>query len=575
MNASVLSLALLVLSGPAVETSKEPSTHLYVRTVPPGGKIILDERPGTTDGLLSVTPGKHRIVVELDGYAPERREVDVPQGRITRVEVSLKRAAGRATIDADPFAPTGATQPKAAASPARAAIDGNPFAPTEGAGAKQPGAKGPAVGATGPTSQPTAKAEGIPAALAVGQDQSDKVEDLVEKALLEKDADFAFDQTPLTDVVEHLQRMMKINILLDAVALEDSSIDPSTSQVTIAMRASRGSAIDLMLSQMGLTWTVRDGAMVITTARKAQEELSTKVYPIEDLSLVGGSDRMIQIITSTIAPQTWGKAGGPGSIADSPRLQPPRRYDRLVVRQTYQVHRQIRQLLATLRTMDADAAAGKTPEPVLLHGALTASPAAVQYYRKALAQPVSEFDFEQTPLTDLVEHVVHAHKMNVVLDSIALENESIDASTTAVTFSVKGIPLGQALSLLLERLGLTWILEGDYVRITTKQFAEGRLVVGVYPVGDLAESREGPYAGNTLRDSSRLIATITNTIAPKTWSAGRGSILPIESGRFNGLVVLQTDAVHRQIAALLTQLRAKEDHSASPKAAEGTPSRSK
>ncbi len=530
MNAAILSLVLVVLGAPAVETAKEPGTHLYVRTVPPGAKILLDDQPGTTDGLFSpITPGKHRVAVELDGFAPERREVDVQQGRITRVEVSLKKVE---------------------------AVSSTPGAATPGA--RQPGAKGPAGGAAGPTQRPSAKpaakAEGPFAPTSAVQDEADKVEEYVEKALREKEADFVFDQAPLTDVVDHLRRTMKINILLDARALEDSSMDPSTTQVTISMRVSRGSAIDYMLSQLGLTWTVRDGAMVITTAQKAQEELTTKVYPVEDLSVRGDSNSLLQILTSTIAPQTWDKAGGPGSISLSPRS------DRLVIRQTYQVHRQIRQLLATVRTVDADAAAGKTPEPVLFYGALTASPAAVEYYRKALAQPVSDFEFDQVPLTDVADHVADGHKMTVVLDTKAFESMSIDPSNTQVTFSVKGIPLGQALSLLLERVGLTWVLEGDYVRITSEDAADERLVVGVYPVGDLAPDRK----------PDRLIETVTKTISPEKWESagGPGSISPFTSDKLNVLVISQTDAVHRQIAALLAQLRAK-DHPALPKAGAG------
>jgi hypothetical protein len=535
MNAAILSLVLVVLGAPTVETAKEPGTHLYVRTIPPGAKILLDDQPGTTDGLFSpITPGKHRVVVELDGFVPERREVEVPQGRITRVEVSLKKVE---------------------------AVSSTPGAATPGA--RQPRAKGPAAGEIGskpqPSAQPAAKAEGPFAPTPAVQDEADKVEDLVEMALRGKDDDFAFDQTPLTDVVEHLQRTMKINILLDARALEDSSMDPSTTQVTISMRGvSRGSALDFMLSQLGLTWTVRDGAMVITTAQKAQEELSTKVYPIADLSVRGDSNSLVQIITSTIEPGTWDKAGGPGSITLSPRS------DQLVVRQTYQVHRHIRWLLATVRTMDADAAAGKTPEPILFYGALTASPADVQSVRKTLAQPVSHWDFDQIPLTEVAEHVASTHKITVALDTKAFENMSIDASNTQVTFSVKGIPLGQALSLLLERVGLTWTLEGDYVRITTKEFAEGRLVVGGYPVGDLAPDRK----------PDRLIETISKTISPEKWESagGPGSISPFTSDKLNVLVISQTDAVHRQIAALLAQLRAK-GQAVPPKAAEGTSGR--
>ena len=42
MSPFVVSLALLLGSPPVVDTEAEPRTQLYVRTTPPGARIVLD-----------------------------------------------------------------------------------------------------------------------------------------------------------------------------------------------------------------------------------------------------------------------------------------------------------------------------------------------------------------------------------------------------------------------------------------------------------------------------------------------------------------------------------------------------
>jgi hypothetical protein len=77
---------------PAVTSSQTPSTRLYVRTVPPGAEIKLDGKPsGRSDHLFVVPPGvsKMTVVVALDGYESEQKEVEIRGGRITRVVLEL------------------------------------------------------------------------------------------------------------------------------------------------------------------------------------------------------------------------------------------------------------------------------------------------------------------------------------------------------------------------------------------------------------------------------------------------------------------------------------------------------
>jgi hypothetical protein len=91
-----LLLALLALAEPPLETSAERTTRLYVRTLPPGAEIILDGQPlGHSDGLFVVPPGVRRVIIDMDDYRREERQVEVPEGEIVRVVVELEKQVDR------------------------------------------------------------------------------------------------------------------------------------------------------------------------------------------------------------------------------------------------------------------------------------------------------------------------------------------------------------------------------------------------------------------------------------------------------------------------------------------------
>lgn len=97
----VLFIAMLALAVPPahLDTSTTPSTRLFVRTVPTGAALTLDgTRIGKSDGLFPIPAGARQLTIELAGHAPETREVQVRQGRITRLEVRLQRQNQAAAV---------------------------------------------------------------------------------------------------------------------------------------------------------------------------------------------------------------------------------------------------------------------------------------------------------------------------------------------------------------------------------------------------------------------------------------------------------------------------------------------
>ena len=92
MYATKFVLLMATMLGPPAETSAERSTRIYVRTTPPGASIVVDGKElGTSDGLFLVPPGVRTVTLEMDGYDPEAKRVDVREGWITRVEVTMNR----------------------------------------------------------------------------------------------------------------------------------------------------------------------------------------------------------------------------------------------------------------------------------------------------------------------------------------------------------------------------------------------------------------------------------------------------------------------------------------------------
>ena len=92
MHAVLLMIMLLAVPPVKVDASEVPKTRVFVRTNPSGATITLDGKElGKSDNLFVVPPGVRKITIELDGYASDVRTISVADGRITRIEVALKK----------------------------------------------------------------------------------------------------------------------------------------------------------------------------------------------------------------------------------------------------------------------------------------------------------------------------------------------------------------------------------------------------------------------------------------------------------------------------------------------------
>ncbi len=102
----------------------------------------------------------------------------------------------------------------------------------------------------------------------------------------------------------------------------------------------------------------------------------------------------------------------------------------------------------------------------------------------ALDEPVSQFEFNEAPLRDVIAQIRDSSDIPVQLDIKALEEAGIDLDMP-ITQNLSGISLRSALRLMLGSNDLTYLIKNEVLLITTIEKAQENLVVKVYPVADL------------------------------------------------------------------------------------------
>lgn len=168
----------------------------------------------------------------------------------------------------------------------------------------------------------------------------------IEGALRES-SECSFTDTPLEEALNFFEDQHHIEIWMDKQALQDEGV-ATDQQVTLVMTGiSLKSALHLILDPLSLTHHTEDGVLKITTQAKADEIMTTRVYPVADLIERRGENFNFMTLMNTIQNCTSGKwidvdqEGG--------ALSPFPNAESLVVRQTEKVHREVEGLFAALR----------------------------------------------------------------------------------------------------------------------------------------------------------------------------------------------------------------------------------
>ena len=123
-----------------------------------------------------------------------------------------------------------------------------------------------------------------------------------------------FMETPLTDVVDYLKDLHKIEIQLDNKALGDVGVAPDTPITRNLKGVSLRSALRLMLRELDLTYLIDNEVLLITTPEQADARLATKVYPVADLVIPVQSTGMMGGFGGMGGMGGMGMMGGMGGM---------------------------------------------------------------------------------------------------------------------------------------------------------------------------------------------------------------------------------------------------------------------
>lgn len=175
--------------------------------------------------------------------------------------------------------------------------------------------------------------------------------------------------------------------------------------------------------------------------------------------------------------------------------------------------------------------------------------------RAALRGPFTrEVVFQETPLRTVLREVADGTGLPIIVDVQALADAGIDLDATTVTQEqeVSDVSVTAALKLLLRDAGLTWIVRGEVLTVTTREEAGENLVVVAYPL-------PRGFGDNQMVDSQTMIDLIQSTVAPDTWDGvgGPGAIRPLVSAGDPLLVVSQTSEVHDEVENLLRRIHGR------------------
>jgi hypothetical protein len=162
-------------------------------------------------------------------------------------------------------------------------------APTKPVAQRRPASDGGGFGNETPQSaKPASAAKPAPTADAKAKPKSSPTLHGGEKAILaalNRKATLDFTETPLRDVSDYLMAKYRIPIRLDTSGLKDAGVDPETPVTCHLTGISLQSALEIVLEELQLKWTIHHDVLMFTSPQKAESDefMYTKVYDVADL----------------------------------------------------------------------------------------------------------------------------------------------------------------------------------------------------------------------------------------------------------------------------------------------------
>ncbi len=166
------------------------------------------------------------------------------------------------------------------------------------------------------------------------------------KHLFEEPVTIQFQEIPLVEVLNSLAKEQGFQLSIDLNELDKLGIDHEVPVTEYKEDISLRLGMKLILKPWDLAYYIEDGLVVVTSSEDAEQSMRTLHYPIRDLlnrdQPAASVVRVLQLVTTTVAPDSWENVGGQGTISEYQGV--------LVVRQTDSIHDQLAQVIDDLRT---------------------------------------------------------------------------------------------------------------------------------------------------------------------------------------------------------------------------------
>ena len=341
-----------------------------------------------------------------------------------------------------------------------------------------------------------------------------------------------FRDEPLERVVEILSNRHKVPIVLQRTILAEAGITHDEPISKKLVNVSLRTILREVLADLRLTYMVRDHVVQISTPDDAESELVHWLYDVHDLTTPHSSrglDGLIELIMTTVEPDSWDEVGGPGTIGLLGHRW-------LIVSQTQDIQDQVEFLLKRMREILAPTEL----DYVLLNPADKISPA----LDKSLDRRV-RLSYHESPLADVCDQLTDLLGMPVLMRKSQLEEVSVTPDSP-ITIELPPLPLRHSLEMMLRDMNLASRVSGEVMEITTAEDAESSLKIRLLDVRHMT----APGAGGI--DEQSLKHLIKSDIRPDSWDDVGG---PGWLSYFRGLLVVQqTEDAHQEVRHLIDVL---------------------
>jgi hypothetical protein len=160
------------------------------------------------------------------------------------------------------------------------------------------------------------------------------------RAALGDETSQSFVELPLSDVVQQLSQTHDIPIVVDNRALEEIGLSAEEPVSLTLGKVTLRSFLHVLLSDLDLTYIVKDELMQITTVEAAEQNLVVEMYRFSK-KLTPKADIILKALTSSVVPDAWDVKGGPCSVTVIDNV--------LIVSATEQIHEDVIEFLQKLQ----------------------------------------------------------------------------------------------------------------------------------------------------------------------------------------------------------------------------------